>query len=103
MKKTKNPHVSDLTLSKLIAERDAREPGFKAKVEAHVQQLGLGRQVRALRVRRDLSQADLAKRAGTGQASIARIESGRAIPKLELLARIAAALNADFRLELRAN
>jgi len=93
-------HISKLTIDDLIAERDAKEPGFNAKVEARVQQLGLGRQVRALRARRKLSQVELAERAGTGQASIARIEAGKAVPKLDLLERIAMALGARLQLEL---
>ncbi len=40
-----------------------------------------------------MSQAQLAELAGTGQAAISRIESGRDLPTLALLKRIAAALN----------
>jgi len=96
-------HISELTIEDLIEERDAREPGFKARVKTLVQQLGLGRQVRSLRAKRKLSQVELAKRVGTGQASIARIEAGKAVPRLELLGRIATALGASVRLELRAD
>jgi DNA-binding XRE family transcriptional regulator len=97
----KQPHVSDATIDDLIRDRDAREPGFKARVEARVEQLAVGRRVRSLREKRHLSQSELATRAGTGQASIARIESGKSVPKLDLLARIAAALGARLSVELR--
>jgi DNA-binding XRE family transcriptional regulator len=96
----RHPHISDTTIDDSIAELDARRPGFKARVEARVQQLAIARQVRKLREKRNLTQTELAELAGTGQAAIARIESGRTVPKLDLLARIADALNATMKLSL---
>jgi DNA-binding XRE family transcriptional regulator len=95
----RNAHVSDLTLDDLVRARDAGEPGFQARVDARVADLALARKVRALREKRGLTQAELAERAGTGQAAIARIESGKATPKLDLLARIAVALGARLRVD----
>jgi transcriptional regulator with XRE-family HTH domain len=43
----------------------------------------LGDVVRATRVRKDVSQRSLARRAGTTQAAISRIESGRESPSWE--------------------
>jgi DNA-binding XRE family transcriptional regulator len=96
----KRKHIADLRVADLVRERDAREPGFKARVDGRVEQLAIARQVRSLRERSNLTQSELARRAGTGQAAIARIESGRTVPKLDLLARIAVALNAQLRLSL---
>ncbi|MFJ2162830.1 helix-turn-helix domain-containing protein [Streptomyces sp. NPDC087856] len=48
--------------------------------------------VRSWRRQRGVSQTRLAELAGTGQASISRIESGRDLPTLALLDRIASAL-----------
>ncbi|MFI7338419.1 helix-turn-helix domain-containing protein [Streptomyces sp. NPDC050085] len=48
--------------------------------------------VRHWRHERGLSQAQLAALIGTGQAAISRIENGRDVPTLPLLARIAEAL-----------
>ena len=97
----KSAHISKLTIGDLVRERDAREPGFKDRVEARVEQLAVGRKIRSLREKRHFSQAQLAVRAGTGQASIARIESGKSVPKLDLLARIASALGARLSVSLR--
>ena len=96
----KKRHVSKVTVGELIRRREAREPGFKVRVDEKVAQLAIARQVRALRERRNLSQAELASLAGTGQAAIARIESGRRVPKFELLSRIADALHARVMLKL---
>ncbi|MGV9705768.1 helix-turn-helix domain-containing protein [Streptomyces sp. NPDC003483] len=49
--------------------------------------------VRFWRRQRSMSQARLAELAGTGQAAISRIESGRDQPTLALLERIASALD----------
>jgi transcriptional regulator with XRE-family HTH domain len=55
-----------------------------------------GQLVRTWRVQRGLSQAHLAQLAGTGQAAISRIESGRDQPTLTLLERIADALDCQL-------
>ena len=62
-------------------------------------ELAVARRLRSLREKHGWTQAELAERAGTAQASIARIEAGKSTPKLDLLSRIAAALGT--RLEVR--
>lgn len=49
-------------------------------------------QIARLRVQRGLTQAELAKLVGTKQSSIARLESGKSVPKLDFLRRVVAAL-----------
>ncbi|MFD6821442.1 helix-turn-helix domain-containing protein [Streptomyces sp. NPDC060085] len=58
--------------------------------------INAGEVVKAWRIRRGVSQARLAELAGTGQAAISRIESGRDLPTLALLGRIAAALDCEL-------
>jgi len=82
-----------------IRDRDAREPGFAALVQAEFDKLELARRLRLMREASHLSQAQLAARVGTKQPAIARLESGRYLPRLDLLARVAAALGA--RLDVR--
>lgn len=54
--------------------------------------------VRTTRMKADLTQAQLAKRIGTTQSVIARLEGGtdKRVPSIPLLARIAAACGAHF-------
>lgn len=99
MAKATRKHVSTLSTRDLLREIDDKEPGFATRVDARVAELALARRIRLLREKKKLTQAELAERAGTGQAAIARIESGRSVPKLELLVRIAAALG--MRVDVR--
>lgn len=53
-----------------------------------------------LRETAGLSQRDLARRAGMSQPAVARLESGRAVPTIATLARLARAAGFELRLEL---
>jgi transcriptional regulator with XRE-family HTH domain len=48
----------------------------------------------------DLSQRELAARAGTSQPAVARLESGAADPRVSTLERLVAAAGFDLRVEL---
>ena len=51
-----------------------------------------------LRTRAGLTQTELARRMGTTQSSIARIESGGSLPTLDMLARLAHATGSTLRI-----
>jgi predicted transcriptional regulator len=57
-------------------------------------------QVRNLRIASGLSQEDLARRVGTTQPMIARLEAGGQPPSLRTLERLAEALDADLTVRL---
>jgi transcriptional regulator with XRE-family HTH domain len=52
--------------------------------------------LRRLRAKRELSQGELAVKAGTERTYVSRLEQGRKNPTVELLAALAEALNADI-------
>jgi ribosome-binding protein aMBF1 (putative translation factor) len=54
--------------------------------------------VYTLRTRAGLTQTELARRMGTTQSSIARIESGGSLPTLDMLSRLAHATGSTLRL-----
>lgn len=56
----------------------------------------VGSVVRTARRRAGISQAELAKKAGTSQPSIARLEQGRVSPTVVSLDRIARALGTEL-------
>lgn len=60
----------------------------------------IGREIARLRRLRGLTQAELARRVGTQQPAIARIEQGHTLPSLRTLLRIARALDARLYIYL---
>lgn len=55
------------------------------------------------RLNRGLTQAELAKKIGTKQSAISRLESGQHNPTLGILRKIAEALDADLKISLHGN
>lgn len=76
-------------------ERQMRDPEFRAAGE----KLEPAYQVARLRNMRGLTQKEVAALVGTKQSSIARLESGKAQPRLSFLRRVVEAL--DGELEVR--
>ncbi len=72
-----------------------KDPGFVAALN----ELEPGYQIARLRIRRGLTQAQLAEMVGVQEATIARLESGSHIPSLSLLRRIAEALGARIEIQ----
>lgn len=62
----------------------------------------LGRYLRTLRRQKDLTQEQVAERAGIHPTFVSRIEGGRAMPSLDVLARLAGALGVSAADVLRA-
>ncbi len=83
----------------VVAARRARlSPEARAVRKYFEQAYDLASQVIGLRLKRDLTQAELAERCGVDQADISRIERGETSPTTRTLQRIADALDADVRL-----
>lgn len=84
--------------SQLRAKR-LSDPAAKAGYERARLAFDLAEQVRALRHDKGLSQEELARRIGSTQPAVARLEAGGLTPTLGTLERIAEAL--DLRLDIR--
>lgn len=74
-------------------------PGFKEAYDALEPKYALISAMLDARNKKGMTQAEIAKRAGTTQSAIARFESGRTNPTLEFATRLSSALGA--RLEIR--
>ena len=70
--------------------------------DGHEQWEAIARLVAQRRRERALSQAELADLCGTTQSAIARLERGARPPRLDTLRRIAAALDCELVVDLRA-
>ena len=71
-------------------------PAASAGYERARRAFELGEQIRALREAQHLSQSELARRMGSTQPAIARLEAGRVAPSLNTLDRAAAALGVEL-------
>jgi transcriptional regulator with XRE-family HTH domain len=92
MKKvTMNPHHGS-SVNEWFAEEEAREPGWLARIDEEIEREVIAAKVRYARERAGVTQTELARRVGTRQPGIARVESGKVVPTLDLLQKIAHAL-----------
>lgn len=75
-----------------------KNPKFRKEWEDSEAEYQLSCRLIEARFKKNLSQRELAKRVGTSQAAIARIEGMNANPSLSLLKRIASALNTKLQI-----
>ncbi len=78
-----------------------KDSEFRREYEKLEPEFQIARQMMAARLKKKMSQQDLAKKAGTGQAVISRLEGMNAKPSLSLLKRIAEALETEISLTVR--
>ena len=76
----------------------AADPELAKEIQDELERLELIHRLRELREKKHLSQEQLAGIVGTSQPAIARLESGRSVPRVDLLQKIARAL--ELRLDL---
>lgn len=81
-----------------VQSREARSPAFREAREQARDELAFARALIAARAAANLTQAELAERVGTKQPNIARLESGRYKPSVDMLERLARALHVSFEI-----
>lgn len=75
-----------------------KNPKFRKEWEDSEVEYQLGRRLIEARLKRNLSQRDLAERAQTTQAVISRVEAMNSNPSLNLLKRLANALGVKLKI-----
>ena len=88
--------AEELTYEQYLEEQ-LKDPEFRQAWEASEP----ARQLKRLRILKKWSQTELAKKVGTRQSSIARLESGYGINNLNFLRRVAEALDAEVEIHLK--
>ncbi len=78
-----------------------RDPEFRREYEKLEPEFQIARQMIAARIKQKMSQAELAKKAGTGQAVISRLEGMNAKPSISLLQRVASALGTPITITVK--
>jgi len=76
------------------------DPEFRKAHEALKAEFAIARQLIAARSRAGLSQAEVARRMGTTQSAVARLESGQRLPAMSSLQRYATAIGHDVVVRL---
>ena len=77
-----------------------KDPGFRREYEKLEPEFAIARAIIDARVKRKISQEELARKMGTGQAVISRLEGANASPSLSLIKRLANALGLKVELRL---
>lgn len=88
------------TISKLH-QKWSSNPDYIAEYEAASLEFDMARQLIEARVHSGLSQDELAKKMGTSQSTIARLESGTSLPSIRTLVKYAEATSCDFQFSLK--
>jgi len=92
-----NPFLGD-SLDEYIEEQKGKDTKFAEAFDKEMLLLNMAKTVKELREEKKMTQGSLAKKAGTTQPVIARLESAKnsRIPSYNLLSKIAIALNVNF-------
>lgn len=78
-----------------------KDPEFRHEYEKLQPEFQIASQMIDARIKQDMSQEELAKKVGTGQAVISRLEGMNAKPSLSLLSRVARALNIKISITIQ--
>ena len=77
-----------------------KNPKFRKHYNEYGKQLEIAYQVLQLRKKKKMSQAELARKIGTKQSNIARMEAGQQNFTIDTLQKISSAFNRELRVEL---
>jgi len=92
-----NPYLTPY--EDVFAEKLQRNPEFRKIWEAGETRRQVVSALIGERIRRKVSQQDLAHKAGVKQPSLARVESGNVMPSLNMLSRLAKAMNTRINVQ----
>ena len=77
-----------------------KKPGYRAAYRSLEKEFAFASAMIAARARAGLTQAQVAKKMGTTQSVVARIESGTHLPSMSTLERYAKAVGSDLHISL---
>ena len=76
-----------------------KDPETKKSYDALEEEYSLIAAVIQKRIEKDMTQADLARKMGTKQSAISRLESGKCNPSFNFLKRVAKAFDSKVKIE----
>ncbi len=92
-----------MTALETLHKKWLKEPRYRAAYDALTPEFELAKALIRARLRAGLSQAELARRMGTTQSVIAKLESGKSLPSTRTLHRYARATGSKVRITLVAD
>ena len=93
--------ISKLTTFEELKARWMKDPKCVNEWEKQQPHCQIARQMIGARIKKKMTQEELAKKAGTGQAVISRLEGMNAKPSVSLLQRIADALDTPIKITIK--
>ncbi len=78
-----------------------KDPEYRLEYDKLEPEFQIARQIIGARIKQKMTQKDLAKKIGTGQAVISRLEGMNAKPSISLLTRVAQALKTEINITVR--
>jgi predicted transcriptional regulator len=84
-----------------IKKRLLRNEEFRKEYEKLAPEFDLVRMLIRKRIEKGLTQGELARKIGTKQSAISRLESGGYNPTISVLKKVAKALDADLKISLQ--
>jgi DNA-binding XRE family transcriptional regulator len=88
-----------MPVRKALAKK-VKDPAFRTAYEKLGTEFEIARMLIAARAKAGLTQVQLAKKMGTTQSAIARLESGKRMPSIETLESYARATGCELRIRL---
>ncbi len=92
-----NKKIGKATDFQELLERDLKDPVFKRYYDEFGKQLEISYQLLQMRKRAKMSQGQLAKKIGTTQSNVARMEAGNQNFTVSMLTRIAGAFGKELK------
>ena len=81
-----------------LLKKELKNPEFKKRFDEYGRQFEVAYQILQLRKKKKMSQAQLAKKIGTKQSNVARMESGQQNFSMDTLEKIADALGLNLNI-----
>jgi ribosome-binding protein aMBF1 (putative translation factor) len=94
----KNKKSEDMIDFDDYLKEQLKNPVFKKHYDEYGKQLEIAYQILVLRKKKHISQAQLARKIGTKQSNIARMEAGQQNFSIDILEKIAGALESNLKI-----
>ena len=88
-------------VEKYIDAKEAKSPGFKAKVEEEYKNIRIGELIRQLRISQGMTQEELAKRLSTTKSAVSRLENHSESVRLATIEKVAEVFNKKLVLDFQ--